>query len=42
MRIGNDVILFTKKSEKLTILLISETLLKNENISEVSFSGFGL
>jgi hypothetical protein len=35
MRIGNDMILFTKKNNQLTILLLSRTLLTSENISDV-------
>ena len=36
MRIGSDFILFTKKLDTLTILFISNTLLKKENIQDVS------
>ena len=35
MRVGSDMILFTKKKSKLTILLMSHSFLKKENISEV-------
>ena len=35
MRIGNDLLIFTKRDNMGTILLISETFLKNERIDEV-------
>lgn len=35
MRIGNDLLIFTKKDNQGTILLISETFLRSERIDEV-------
>jgi len=40
MRVGSDMILFTKKKSQMTILLMSTTFLKKENISEVSETSF--
>ncbi|RMZ98179.1 MORC family CW-type zinc finger 2 isoform X2 [Brachionus plicatilis] len=35
MRIGNDLLIFTKRDNLGTVLLISETFLKNERIEEI-------
>ena len=34
MRLGNDLIILTKKNSMLTILLISNSFLRNENVKD--------
>jgi hypothetical protein len=40
MRAANDVVLFTKKNSIYTVLLISETFLKKENIGGVIYLAY--
>lgn len=37
MRIGNDLLMFTKKNNLSSILFISETFLRREKIQDVNF-----
>lgn len=40
MRLGKDMMVFTKKDEVLTCLMISRTFFKEENVTQVEFQNY--